>query len=73
MTKPKLLPSLCKQMSIVFDMRPEVLFGAETEIQVTSLKVKQGLCWGVRLGTYLWAGAHTPPPGELALPRSSAG
>lgn len=29
MTKPKLLPSLCKQMSIVFEMTPEVLSGAE--------------------------------------------
>lgn len=28
MTKPKLLPSLCKQMSIVFDITPEVLSGA---------------------------------------------
>ena len=28
MTKPKLFPSLCKQMSIVFDITPEVLSGA---------------------------------------------
>lgn len=28
MTKPKLLPSLCKQMSIVFEITPEVLSGA---------------------------------------------
>lgn len=31
MTKPKLLPSLCKQMSIVLEMTPEVLFGAERQ------------------------------------------
>lgn len=28
MTNPKLLPSLCKQMSIVFDITPELLSGA---------------------------------------------
>lgn len=28
MTKPKLFPSLCKQMSIVLDITPEVLSGA---------------------------------------------
>lgn len=27
-TKPKLLPSLCKQISIVFDITPEVLSDA---------------------------------------------
>lgn len=57
-------------MSIVFEMTPEVLFGAGRQRHEPDLS-GGGAASDAGLETYLSVGVHTPPPGELALPRSS--